>query len=428
MRPRSILMLFLVTAAATVNAGDVGSGVYVGGFVSQGYLNSEDNDYLLTNGRDGSGAFNEAAVIVSAEPADRLRVGIQFMGRDFGSNQTSSVVVDWAYGDYRWFDQLGFRAGRIKLPYGLYNQERDVDMLRTSVLLPQSVYSELDRNLLIAYEGAGLYGNFALGSLGDLDYELVLGSLSMPAGNDLDAEGLIRDVTEQQAGAVGDEIAEFFDLDPDSVTAVPAEVQDAQMSLPRIYGGSLIWNTPLSGLRVGSTLLAGDINVTGKTGYHVFIRTGSDVPSYLPRPVDIDADLDLDEVLTASLEYKRSGWTLASEYSRIQVAGDRSDGWYALADYRFSSRWAVQTYWSSAYPNAADRAGSWAEAAGYPAYYAWQHDLALAVRLDINDFWLVKFEYHHMDGAAQAQLDGLDEGETASRRWRVWTAKTTFHF
>ena len=61
-----------------------------------------------------------------------------------------------------WYDQLGFRAGRIKLPYGLYNQSRDVDMARTSVLLPQSVYSEVDRELLIAYEGVGLYGNVTI--------------------------------------------------------------------------------------------------------------------------------------------------------------------------------------------------------------------------------------------------------------------------
>ena len=59
---------------------------------------------------------------------------MQLLGRKFGSERDPSVVVDWAYGDYRWRDQLGLRAGRIKLPYGLYNQERDVDMLRTSVL------------------------------------------------------------------------------------------------------------------------------------------------------------------------------------------------------------------------------------------------------------------------------------------------------
>ena len=105
-----------------------------------------------------------------------------------------------------------------------------------------------------------------------------------------------------------------------------------------------------------------------------------------------------------------------------------SDGWYALADYRFSGRVAAQTYWSSAYTDADDRSGAAYVAAGAPDYYAWQHDLALAVRVDINDVWLVKFEYHHLDGAALTRLDLLDEDETASRRWRVWTAKTTFHF
>ena len=247
MRARSILTATLIAMATATGAADLGSGILVGGFVSQGYLNSEDNVFLLPNGREGSGAFNEAAVIVSADPVDRVRVGIQLMGRDFGASQDSAVRVDWAYGDYRWRDQLGLRAGRIKLPYGLYNQERDVDMLRTSVLLPQSVYSETDRNLLLAYEGVGLYGNVVLGGAGDLDYELVLGSLNIPLEGSDDAARLIADVSAMQAGEVGAEIAALYGLSPDSVTAVPAAVADAQLAVPRVYGGSLIWNTPLSG-------------------------------------------------------------------------------------------------------------------------------------------------------------------------------------
>lgn len=428
MRVRSALTITLVTLAAAAAAGDLASSVYLGGFVSQGYLNSEDNDYLLPNGREGSGAFNEAAIIVSAEPADRVRVGIQLMGRDFGSSQASGVRVDWAYGDYRWYDQLGLRAGRIKLPYGLYNEERDVDMLRTSVLLPQSVYSETDRNLLLAYEGVGLYGNLVLGGAGDLDYELVLGSLNIPEEGNDDAERLIAGVAALEADAVGDAVAARYGVPPEDVTATAAEVDGAELAVPRVYGGSLIWNTPLSGLRVGGTFLSGDIQVRGQARYDVLVDTGGQVPSYLPFGMEVDRELDLEHVATGSAEYHRGDLTLAAEYSRLNIEGDVSDGWYALVDYRFSPRLAVQSYWSSAYTDADDRGGDRYVAAGYPDYYAWQHDLALAVRFDVNDFWLLKFEYHHMNGAALARLDLLAADETASERWRVWTAKTTFHF
>ena len=129
---RGRLVVILLAASVAAGAADLESSVYVRGFVSQGYINSEDNNYLLPNDREGSGEFNEAAVTIAAEPAERVHVGIQLLGRDFGLRKTSNVVVDWAYGDFRWRDEVGFRAGKIKLPYGLYNQTRDVDMLRTS--------------------------------------------------------------------------------------------------------------------------------------------------------------------------------------------------------------------------------------------------------------------------------------------------------
>jgi hypothetical protein len=402
--------------------------VYVSGFVSQGYLNTEDNDYLLPDVRDGSGEFNEAAVIVAAEPLDRLHVGIQLLSRDFGGEVTPSVIVDWAYGDFRWRDQLGFRAGKIKLPYGLYNQARDVDMLRTSVLLPQSVYAEQDRELLLAYEGAGLYGNVVLGPWGDLDYEFAVGSLNVPEDGHPEVRRSMVAASEASRSAVAAETAALYGLPADSASATVAEVEDPTLAVPWILGGSLVWNTPLTGLRVGGTHLIGDADVSGRVRYDVLLRDGSTVPSHLPRTVLVEEDLDLRGLTTGSLEYQRDRWLLAAELSRMRFGDVSSVGWYASVDHRLDERWAVQAMWSTYWPDHDDRDGANFEAAGQPDYYAWQHDLGLAIRFDVNAHWLLKFEYHHMNGAALADRDALAAGETASERWRVWAAKTTFHF
>jgi len=429
---RGLAAAALFAAAAAGAAGAHGaalpSDVYVSGFVSQGYLNTEDNDYLLPGDREGSGEFTEAAVIVAAEPLDRLHVGIQLLGRDFGGEANPSVVVDWAYGDYRWRDELGFRAGKIKLPYGLYNQARDVDMLRTTVLLPQSVYAEQDRELLLAYEGAGLYGNIVLGAWGDLDYELALGSLNIPESGHAEARRAIESAALASAPAVAAEAAALYGLPADSVTAAVAMIQSAELSVPWICGGSLVWNTPLSGLRLGTTHLVGDADVDGRVRYDVLLRDGGSVPGYVPRTLVVDEDLDLRTVMTGSLEYLREDWTVAAEFSRMRFGDISSLGWYASLGYRLGERWALQSYWSTFWPNEDDRDGDALVAAGLPDHYAWQHDLALAVRVDVNAHWLLKFEYHHMNGAALASLSGLEPGETASERWRVWTAKTTFYF
>ncbi len=425
---RGRLVVILLAASVAAGAADLESSVYVRGFVSQGYINSEDNNYLLPNDREGSGEFNEAAVTIAAEPAERVHVGIQLLGRDFGLRKTSNVVVDWAYGDFRWRDEVGFRAGKIKLPYGLYNQTRDVDMLRTSVLLPQSVYAEKDRDLLIAFEGVGLYGNVVLGSWGDFDYELSFGSLNLPEDGHADTQELLNMVAHAGEAAVAADVSVMAGVPVDSVRASLHELEATELDVPWILGGALIWNAPVQGLRIGYTYMEGDADASARARYDTFVGTGGAVPAYMPVTRGVAVDFDLRTIVTGSVEYQRGPWLLVSEFSRLRAGDNSSIGWYAGTDYRWSPAVAVQGCWSTYYPDENDRSGAAREAVGDPDYYAWQHDLGLAVRLDLNEHWLVKFEYHHMDGAALADICGLGAGETASRRWHVLAAKTTFHF
>ena len=401
----------------------------MGGFVSQGYLNTADHNYLIPNTREGSGEFNEAAVHVTAQPRDDLHVGLQLLGRDFGINEDASVHVDWAYGDYRWRDELGLRAGKIKLPLGLYNQGRDIDMLRTTVLLPQSVYSENDRDLMISYEGLGLYGNLPLGDWGELDYEACYGSLSVPADGIAPSNEEFRRNAEAYAPVLAAEIAAQYDgVAPDSVVATLAEVADLELQVPWIAGGSLIWSTPLAGLRLGGSFFAGDVEAAGAARYDIFVRDGDGLPEYLPAEVAFDDDLDLHSAFTGSLEYTRGGWILAAEVARMRF-GDLSDlGWYVSNQYRFDRRWSVAAVYSEYFPDKNDRDGDALVAAGEPAHGAWQRDLGLTVRLDVNEHWLLKLEYHDMNGTAMVVEGGPDAATDTDRHWRVIAAKTTFHF
>lgn len=129
-----LILLSLSVTASTLFAWD--DDFFISGFVSQGYLVTSENDYIVHNSRDGNFEFNEAALNVSIMPSDRRRVGMQLMARDFGQLGNNNLYLDWAYGDYRWRDCLGFRAGKVKLPMGFYNQGREIDMLRTSIFLP----------------------------------------------------------------------------------------------------------------------------------------------------------------------------------------------------------------------------------------------------------------------------------------------------
>ncbi len=132
--------------------------VDVHGFISQGYLKSTGNNFLA-NTKYGTWEFTEIGINFGSYVTDELRIGMQLFARDLGALGNMDLELDWALGDYTVNDYLGIRVGRIKTPYGLYGETQDVDLVRTSILLPQSVYYLALRDILISFNGISLYGN-----------------------------------------------------------------------------------------------------------------------------------------------------------------------------------------------------------------------------------------------------------------------------
>src|SRR5690348_9924310 len=148
----------------------------VHGFISQGFLFTSANNYLADTSR-GSFEFSEVGLNLTLPATDRLTLGLQLFTHDLGPIGDYRATFDWYYLDYHWRDWLGIRAGRVKLPFGLYNDISDVDSARTAILLPQSVYPAQNRDFLLAQTGAEVYGYRSLGGAGALDYRLYAGTI-----------------------------------------------------------------------------------------------------------------------------------------------------------------------------------------------------------------------------------------------------------
>ena len=110
------------------------------GFASQGFLASTDYNYLGDNTTDGSFQFNEVGLNASFSPLNRTRITAQGFMFDLGDVNNNRPFLDYASIEYTFSDAVGVRAGRIRRPGGIYNHIQDVDLARTSVLLPQGVY------------------------------------------------------------------------------------------------------------------------------------------------------------------------------------------------------------------------------------------------------------------------------------------------
>ncbi len=422
---RSVLtgILTLILAGAAV-AGSPGDPLQINGFVSQGYLNTWDNNYLIPRSVNGSAEFTEVAITVVAQPQDKLRVGIQFLARNFGDTGNDFVSVDWAYGDYRWRDWMGVRLGKVKMPFGFYNEGRDVDMLRTSIFLPQSIYNETMRDFMLAYEGIGAYGNFGLGGLGEGEYHVFGGTLNVPDPT----RGFWRQVYNTAGESLEDEIGRIVSEDLGApATADFSQNTDQVVSFPWIYGGAITWNTPLEGLRLGASGLQGRFNFQGNVHYNVLVDRGAGNLDYLPVTLRMDETTNINHIAVFGAEYLRDRWGLASEYyhENIGSGSAASYGWYIQADWQAADRWALGAYYSLAQGDGED-----IEALGLPDYYNWQKDLTLSLRVDLTDHWLFKIEHHTIDGVSMASRRSLDEELSAplEQRWGMFSAKTTFHF
>src|SRR5436190_1785230 len=178
--PRLLLALPLLLATPALAIDDesnVLSDVEVHGFVSQGFIKTIRNQYLVAHSRRGSFDLSEAGLNVTKTVTDRLRLGFQLFGGGFVTSAAYNAKLDWFYLDYRWRDWLGVRAGRVKLPFGLYNEFNDVESARLSILMPQSTYPVSSRNFLLAQTGFEVYGYLGLHSAGALEYRLYGGTI-----------------------------------------------------------------------------------------------------------------------------------------------------------------------------------------------------------------------------------------------------------
>ncbi len=394
--------------------------LYVSGFVSQGYYKTSEYDYGIDNSQDGTAEFNEAALSVYSQPTEKLHIGVQLLSRDMGDIGNNSVRLDWAYGDYRWRDWLGVRAGKVKLQMGLYSIGWDVDMLRTPIFLPGSVYSESWRDFTLAHEGISFYGNSGAGSWGDLDYEVFAGALNVPdVSNSYWKKAFSSDIQF--------ELEYVNPIFADSLRYEFIRAEELSINFPWIMGGALVWNTPLNGLRFASMVNVGEYDMT----FHSLIYQDTidpDTGELQDRSmIDLRAAWkDRYYMNVFSMEYAWKQFIASAELLNFKDTGGVSQGWYAMLTWEPASLYSFSTYVSEHVQDIDDREGKRYVELGLPDYAGWQREVALSGRLNLTQNWLIKAEVHGYDGVGQVLY--RDIGDETNRYWTMFALKTTFHF
>jgi hypothetical protein len=386
-------VLAALLGASVARAEDEPADLQIHGFVSQGYIKTTRNNYLAESARkQGSFEFTEVGINFTKPLGDKLRVGVQLFTHDLGPLGNYAPQFDWYYLDYRFFDWLGVRAGKTKLPWGLYNETNDVDAGRVPILLPQSLYPVSNRESLFAQTGGELYGDVSLGAAGSLEYRAYGGTIFVNTA----------DASDQLKG---------FDVPYDA-------------------GGRLMWQPPVEGLQLGSSLqvLRFDFDYSPTPEQAMAYQGAGLLPANYAGVVSIKVPIKL---WVASIEYQVRGLTLAAEYGRDYIhykttlatpaVDATSQGYYAMASYQVTPWFTPGLYYSALFPNV--------HAPTHPRS-TYQHDVAATLRYDVTPNWLVKLEGHYMHGTAglTTALNGNKPLDSLPENWVVFLLKTTAYF
>jgi hypothetical protein len=334
--------------------------IQVHGYVTQGFLYTTNNNIFTTRSSDGSPAWTDAVLNISAQPTPKLRVAVQ--GRYFLlGNYGNAVTLDWAAADYKADDRFGVRFGKVKTPTGLFNEIQDIDPSYIWALLPESVYPIDNRESYLTHYGGVVYGTIAIPhKFGKLEYRAFGG------------EGLYT----AKDGYFVNQLEAGFNL--------PNDIKGP------LYGGALHWRTPVSGLMVGASALKDNTWNAVYTANNGALQ-GTETLLANTQP-NFFAIYEKNKIMVAS-EYTRSWGDQLVQFPDTPDSYARNDdrGWYAMASYKITPKFTLGGYISQNSDHQAPISSS-------RHYNEW----VISGRYDFTEFLYVKAEEHFIHGTGLA--------------------------
>lgn len=361
----------------------------VQGFAAQSLITTSQNNFFgKTRDTLGTG-FTEAGVNAVWQPRSGLLVAGQMLYRRAGKSDQQGVRLDYLQAVWPIWQSadggLELRVGKIKIPYGLYNETRDVPFTRPSILLPEGVYFDTVRNFALAALGAGLNVHWH-GRQGEWQANLA----AVRPGR-LDA------ATE----------ANFLSTD-----------QPGHLYSSATYVAQVRWTS------ADESTVAALSWVDSHARYHPGFDDPLGSGKLLFSPVVLSLQKRLDTV-TLTSEYALAHIRLWDFNQPIGVTLT-TRAWYLQGAWRFHSRWeGLLRYDAIISPlknNPVDAL------TGTPSYSRYGKDWTVGLRWDVTPSVMLRAEFHHVIGTAW--LPALDNPvpQQDARVWNMGLLQASWRF
>ena len=363
--------------------------VRVHGFATQSYLHSDANNFF---GQSDSGSFDFRELGVNAlwRPISELQFAAQLVARSAGSTDDGAVRVDYALMDYAFARSAtgttGLRLGRMINPYGFYNDTRDIAATRPSILLPQSIYFDVNRNLALSSDGVQGYHEYGTDA-GQYTFQL---GVTKPRTQDPDLEPSV-----------------LFQDGPGKLEGTVS------------WMGRALYEHNFGRIRVGLT--AAEVNADYEPGVQDPVGNGE----FSLRPYILSA------------EYNLERWSFTAEYAKrtTELSGFQSlpdleftgTSYYAQSIYRFAPNWQAFARFDELIWNDDDKDGrEYAALTGRPAHSRFAKDWTLGLRWDPTPKLMLRAEWHSIDGTGW--LSSLENPSSTERHWNLFSLSASLTF
>ena len=365
------------------------------GFATQGFVKTDSNSFF-GDSENGSFDLREIGVNVAVEPTPRLRLSGQLLSRKAGGMYSGSPEVDFAVADYTLAssesNSVRLLLGRIKHPLGLYNETRDIAFTRPGVFVPQEVYFDKVRNLVLSSDGAAVkFAWFA----GDLDVDLHLAASRMRVDENVESSYL---------GALWQ-----GDLEPEDVSFV----------------GSLFVNTPNERFKAGFSMVSTTLE-------------------FEPGPADPFGPGNIDILFAvASLQYVAGDWILSAEYMREPISWNgfagfvladheaTSEGYYGQVEWHLSERFNLLFRYGELYADRNDRSGRGLELASggfIPGHVAYSQIATLGARWDLSPQLMLQAEVQRHNGTFVLSTRENPQPAATDPDWTLFALSLSYRF
>lgn len=380
---KPVVALLACVASAQAFALEPFEGMQVHGFLSQGLVHTSDNRFFGDSDDGASSEFTELGINASWRAQPGLLLSAQGVSRRAGEGDHGEIRLDYGFahvsGTLGAAPDWGLQIGKSKLPYGLYNETRDVAHTRPGILLPQSIYFDRARNLALA----------ATGVQGMIDFPLSGGRLRLRAGAGLPE---VDDPSIEYA-FIGIDLPGHFESRATEFAQVMYIPDSQQMRFALTH---VVLDMPYS--------LGGLVEF---------------------RPWILSASYDGEDFsLTSEVMLNTLRSTLA-----LPAIDQHGLSYYLQCVYRASSRWEWLLRHDVFYADRNDRDGSEFALAhpGFPAVTGYARDWTLGLRHHLTSDMMLAAEWHRVDGAGWLPLED-NQGTGLTRRWDMLLLQASYRF